>query len=110
MAYTRHGHQITGTPDEGGVARQVIGCEGPPSCLACEADAARARHAFYMDSLTVREGHLVRVRDRITQAHPSLAKEVLHKMTMIGASPDRIDKAFDEVEREIRDSAVRGDT
>ena len=39
--YTRHGHQITGTPVEGERPLAVARCGGPKLCRQCYADVAR---------------------------------------------------------------------
>lgn len=40
MAYTRHGHQIAGTPADGKQPEQIARCGGPGLCRDCSLEAA----------------------------------------------------------------------
>ena len=91
MAYTRHGHQIAGTPVEGPWLGSKARCGGPGSCASCSKEAASAVMAMsnpllstepeYHDQTTV-----VKVLQAMRKAgiETDMALEAIKEMSMAG--------------------------
>jgi hypothetical protein len=66
MAYTRHGHQITGTPFEEPRPDRVSRCGGPRMCHDCAIDSAQANGVSNTDGIDLQ------LEEGFRPEHPAL--------------------------------------